>query len=110
MRFEMAGGWSSSTRETGSLTRYFARGSGHNMSLPIGIVAHAVSHVRRSPPSKLTLNMGYRPDIWRVTPHCNMEIIANGVKTPIQGSPLARHAFFLEVMILCIFIILEEPI
>lgn len=97
MRFEMAGGWSSSTRETGSLTRYFARGSGHNMSLPIGIVAHAVSHVRRSPPSKLTLNMGYRPDIWRVTPHCNMEIIANGVKTPIQGSPLARHAFFLEV-------------
>lgn len=97
MRFEMAGGWSSATQETGSLTRYFARGAGHNMSLPIGIVAHAVSHVRRSPLSKLTLNMGYRPDIWRVTPHCNMEIIANGVKTPIQGSPLARHAFFLEV-------------
>ena len=97
VRFEMAGGWSSTTSETGALIRHFDRGSGHNMSLPIGVVAHAISHVRRSPPSKLTINMGYRPDIWRVTPHCNIEIIANGVKTPIQGSPLARHAFFLEV-------------
>lgn len=97
MRFEMSGGWSSASRETGALPRYFGRGSGHNMSLPIGVVAHAVSHVRRSPPSTLTMNIGYRPDIWRVTPHCNMEILANGVVTPIQGSSLARHAFFLEV-------------
>jgi Autotransporter beta-domain./Chlamydia polymorphic membrane protein (Chlamydia_PMP)./Chlamydia polymorphic membrane protein middle domain. len=97
MRFEMSGGWSSGSKETGALPRHFDRGTGHNMSLPIGVVAHAVSNGRRSPPSKLTINMGYRPDVWRVTPHCNMKIIANGIKTPIQGSPLARHAFFLEV-------------
>ncbi|BAE81503.1 polymorphic outer membrane protein H family [Chlamydia felis Fe/C-56] len=93
---EFMGGWQNAFAETGALVRSFSRGRGHNISLPIGLTSDWQTPFKKAP-STLTLKIAYKPDVYRVTPHNVVTILANGERIPIKGAQLARNGFFLQL-------------
>ncbi|AFS25672.1 autotransporter beta-domain protein [Chlamydia psittaci WC] len=93
---EFMGGWQNAFAEQGYLPRSFSRGRGHNITLPIGFTSEWHTPFKKAP-SKLTLKLAYKPDIYRVNPHNVVTILANNESIPISGAHIARNGFYLQI-------------